>query len=177
MGGVSLAGCSLYSKQAFINSGILWSPPALHRGVFPADQGKKVSNQGKKGAKSNIYLLVFVLPRENRRPKGAKFKIYLGFEGCRGFRCGSLFVAVVVSTGGRWSGNSCYFADVSKIGQNNARRSAFCLLSRFVLGVLALKYAFIRVLRAFLARFVGFVWVCVACVLCVACGAFVCVSG
>ena len=41
--------------------------------------------------------------RENRRPKTAKFKIYLDFEDCRGFRCGSLFGAVVVSTGGRWS--------------------------------------------------------------------------
>ena len=53
----------------------------------------------------------------------------------------------------------------------------FCLLSRFVLGALALKYAFIRVFRAFLARFGVVVWVCVACVLCVACVAFVCVSG
>ena len=52
----------------------------------------------------------------------------------------------------------------------------FCPLSRFVFGALPLKYAFIRVLRGFLARFVGFVWVCVACVLCVACGAFVCVN-
>lgn len=37
--------------------------------------------------------------RENRRPKRAKSKIYLSFEDCRGFRCGSLFGAVVVSTG------------------------------------------------------------------------------
>ena len=78
---------------------------------------------------------------------------------------------------GRWSGNSCYFADVSKIGRNTAGRSAFCPLSRFVLVGLSLKYAFIRVLRAFLAWFIGFVWVYVACVLCVACGAFVCVRG
>ena len=46
-------------------------------------------------------------------------------------------------------------------------------LSCFVLGALPLKYAFIRVLRAFLARFGVLVWVYVACVFCVACGAFV----
>ena len=50
---------------------------------------------------------------------------------------------------------------------------SFCPLSRFVLGALPLKYAFIRVLRAFLAGFGVVVWVCVACVLCVACVAFV----
>ena len=37
-----------------------------------------------------------------------------------------------VSTGGRWSGNSCYFADVSKIGQNPLLLSAFLLCSRCV---------------------------------------------
>ena len=46
----------------------------------------------------------------------------------------------------------------------------------FALGGLPLKYAFIRVLRAFLARFGVVVWVCVVLVLCVACGAFVCVN-
>ena len=54
---------------------------------------------------------------------------------------------------------------------------AFCPLSRFALGALFLKYAFIRVLRAFLAWFVVVVWVCLVLALCVACGAFVCVSG
>ena len=123
-----------------------------------------------------FYLLALVFSRENRRPKTANFKIYLIFEDCRGFRCGSLFGAVVVSTGCRWSGSSCYFADVSKIGRKTAGCSASCPLSRLVLGALPLEYAFIRVLRAFLARFVVFVWVCLACVLCVACGAFVCVN-
>ena len=33
---------------------------------------------------------------------------------------------------GRWSGNSCYFADVSKIGQDTAGRSALSLCSRCV---------------------------------------------
>ena len=54
-----------------------------------------------------------------------------------------------------------------------SRVPSFCPLSRFVFGALALNMALFRVFRGFLARFMGFVWVCVACVLCVACGAFV----
>ena len=42
-----------------------------------------------------------------------------------------------------------------------------------LLGALLANMALFRVLKAFLARFGAFVWVCVACVLCVACGAFV----
>ena len=41
---------------------------------------------------------------------------------------------------GMWSGNSCYFAGVSKIGQDTAGCSAFCPLSRFVFGALACEY-------------------------------------
>ena len=78
-----------------------------------------------------------------------------------------------VSTGGRWLVSLCYFADVSKIGQDPAGCSAFCPPYCFALGVLALNMAPFRVLKAFLARFVGFVWVCVVLVLCLACGAFV----
>ena len=37
----------------------------------------------------------------------------------------------------------------------------FCPLSRFALGAFPLNMALFRVLRAFLAWFVGFVWVCV----------------
>ena len=78
-----------------------------------------------------------------------------------------------VSTGGRWSGNSCYFADVSKIGQDSAGCSAFCLLYRFALGALLADMALFRVFRAFLGGFERFVWVCVVLVRCVACVAFV----
>ena len=77
---------------------------------------------------------------------------------------------------GRWSGNSCYFADVSKIGQDSAGCSAFCPLSRFALGVLYLNMPLFRVLRAFLGGLGRFVWVCLVLVLCVACGGFVCVN-
>ena len=74
-----------------------------------------------------------------------------------------------VSTGCRWSGNSCYFADVSKIGQDTAGCSAFCPLFRLVFGVLSLNMVLFRVLRAFLARFGVVVRACVVLVLCVAC--------
>ena len=55
-----------------------------------------------KRAKVNFFLLAFVFSRDFRRQKTAKVKIYFTFGGCRGFRCGSPFVAVVVSTGCRW---------------------------------------------------------------------------
>ena len=45
-------------------------------------------------AKVNIYLLAFVFSRENRRPKRAKFKIYLSFEGAG--------ASVVALSLGRW---------------------------------------------------------------------------
>ena len=53
---------------------------------------------------------------------------------------------------------------------------SFCPLYRLVLGAFPLKYAFIRVLKAFLAWFGVVVWVCLVLVLCVACVAFVCVN-
>ena len=71
------------------------------------------------------------------------------------------------------AGSLCYFADVSKIGQDTAGCSAFCLLSRSSLGALLANMALFRVLKAFLARFMVVVWVCVVLVLCVACVAFV----
>ena len=96
--------CMLTAHQ----SGIPFPPP------FPAFIGANFQTIVAKVAKMNFFLLAFVFSRGFRRPEGAKFKIYLIFEGCRGFRCGSLFGAVVVSTGCRWSGSLCYFADVSK---------------------------------------------------------------
>ena len=81
--------------------------------------------------------------------------------------------AFIVSTWGRWSGNSCYFADVSKIGQDTAGCSAFCPLYRFALGALSLNMVLFRVFRSVLAGFGRFVWVCVVLVRCVACVAFV----
>ena len=103
--------------------------------------------------------------RENRRPKGAKFKIYFSFEDCRGFRCGSLFGAVVVSTGCRWCRLSVACPPFCRVS------CPFCPLYRFALGALPTNMALFRVLRAFLEGFPCWMWVCIACVLCVACGA------
>ena len=82
-------------------------------------------------------------------PKGAKSK-YIFKSGGR--KTGGDVVACLpfgVPTGGRWSGNSCYFAGVSKIGQDSAGRSAFCPLCRFVFGALLANMPLFRILRAF----------------------------
>lgn len=55
--------------------------------------------------------------------------------------------------------------------------SCLLCLCCFAFGVLCLDMALFSVLRALLAGFMRFVWVCIALVLCVACVAFVCVSG
>ena len=81
--------------------------------------------------------------------------------------------ALLLVPGAGGAGNSCYFADVSKIGQDSAGCSAFCMLYRFALGALLANMVLFRVFRAFLAGFPCWMWVCIACVLCVACGAFV----
>ena len=78
---------------------------------------------------------------------------------------------------GRWSGNSCYFADVSKIGKDSAGRSDFRPLYCFAFGALPTNMPLFRVLRGFSAGFPCWMWVCVASMLFVACGAFVCVRG
>ena len=101
--------------------------------------------------------------------RGQNLNIFLK-SGCRVCKLYRLFgVSAWVCVQALW----CYFADVSKIGQDTAGCSAFCPLSRFVFGALSLNVALFRVLRGFLEGFMGFVWVCVACVLCLACVAFV----
>ena len=105
--------------------------------------------------------------------EGQKPNIFLKC-GCKvGAGCGSACLLFGVSTGCRCAGFLRYFADVSKIGQDTARCFAFCPLSRFALVALLANMALFRVLRAFLARFGVFVWVCSFWVFCVACGAFV----
>ena len=151
-------------------SGKFQSPPAFPAFIVAHFQPKQVENR----SKSNIFLLVFVSPRENRRPKTAKTKIYFTFGAFVVLLSSSFVVAVVVSIGCRWSG-SLWLQDLQE-------RLAlvlwscvpsFCMLSRLVFGVLSLNMALFRVLRAFLGGFMGFVWVYVACVFCVACVAFV----
>ena len=60
------------------------------------------ANFRQKGSKVNIYLLAFVFSRDFRRPKRAKFKIYLDFE-----VAGASVVALSLGRwwcplGGRW---------------------------------------------------------------------------
>lgn len=96
-------------------------------------------------SKVNIYLLVFVLPREFRRPKRAKPK-YIFEIWCR---CGvgsALFVCL----------SSCPL--VQGAGLVHSFRAVFppfCQLSCFACDTLRLNMALFRVLRAFLARFGG----------------------
>ena len=111
--------------------------------------------------------------REFRRQGGAKSKHIFESEGRKTAEDVSACLPFSVSTWCRWSGNSYYFADVSKIGQDSAGCSAFCPLSCFVFGALSLNMALFRVFGAFLGGFMGFVWVCLSCVLFVACVAFV----
>ena len=77
-------------------------------------------------------------------------------------------LACPLVAGGRGSGPACCLALVLW-----SCVPSFCPLSRSSLGALSLNVALFRILRAFLARFGAFVWVCIGSVLCVDCGAFV----
>ena len=83
--------------------------------------------------------------REFRRPKRAKLKIYLIFEDCRGFRCGSLFGVVVVST---WAGGRGTLAILLTLAKMD-KIPAFRPLSCFALGALPANMPLFRVLRGF----------------------------
>ena len=104
--------------------------------------------------------------RENRRPKTAKTKIYFTFGGCRGFRCGSLFVAVVVSTCAGFRGcRTCLNAGSGPLVVCSVLLSALLLCSRCV----AYKYGSISRSKGVLECFPCWMYVCIACVLCVDC--------
>ena len=143
-------------------------PPALQK-------VKSASIKAKTGQKLIFICSVLSHPRifgDNKRQKpkiflkcGRKVGAWDAFPAC--------LSSCPLMAGGR--GCSCYFADVSKIGQDNAGYSAFCPLYCFVFGWLLADMPLFSVLRGFLEGFGGFVWVCVALVLCVACVAFVCV--
>ena len=147
---MSLSVCSPYSTGAFLCS--LPSLPSGCSGVLLPSclhQGKKHQKRGKIG--QNLYFIwcALVFSRGFRRPKGAKSKhIFESKEGMQGVEVVGCLPSGV-PTGCRWSGNSCYFADVSKIGQDPAGCSAFCPLSRFALGALLANMALFCVLRAF----------------------------
>ena len=121
---------------------------------------------GQKRAKVNFCLLGLVFSRDFRRPKQAKIKHILE-SGC--------------NEGARWC-VPCLPFGVSAGAGVQAFELILCFrgvfppfypLYCFALGAFPLKYAFIRILRGFLAWFGVVVWVCSSCVLCVACVVFV----
>lgn len=90
-------------------------------------------------------------PREIGDNKRQKPNIFLKC-GCKvGAGCGSACLPFGVSTGGRWSRNSCYFADVSKNGQNPSFRP----FAASAFPAIPAKYALFRILRGFLEGFYG----------------------
>lgn len=95
-----------------------------------------------------IFWGCLVFCRENRIPKRAKFKIYFNFEGCRGFRCGSLFGAVVVYTGGRW----CRVQGLPVVFRGVFRPFVPLLLCLWWIGF---KYAFISHFKGIFSGFWG----------------------
>ena len=82
---------------------------------FPAyHQGKKHQKQGKTGQKLYFIWCALVFSRENRRQQGAETYIYFTFGCRRASRCGSLFRAVVVSTGAGFRGTLAILLTSSK---------------------------------------------------------------
>ena len=168
---MSLVLCSPYSRTPSLH-------PLLSSGLSLSclSSGQKHQKQGKTGQKLDFLWCALVFSREIARPKGAKSK-YIFERWVQVVQVSPALLAYLYCVHlGMWSGNSCYFADVSKIGQDSAGRPAFCPLYCFAFGALLANMALFRVLRGFSAGFGALVWVCVGCVLFVACGAFVCVN-
>lgn len=95
--------------------------------------------------------------RDFGRPKTAKVKIYFSLRACRGFRCGSPFGAVVVSTGGRW----CRLQGLQvSCGVFRGFLPAFCPLSCFAPDVLGFNMPLFAILRRFLAGFGVWMYIC-----------------
>ena len=116
-----------------------------------------------------LWCFLGIFGDRNRR----NAKIFLKC-GCKvGAGCGSACLPFGVSAGCECAGSLCYFADVSNIGQDAARCSAFYSPCRSALGALLANMALFRVLRRFIWVYRLLVWVCVALVLCLACVAFV----
>ena len=109
---------------------------------FPAyHQGKKHQKQGEKGQKQKYICLLLCFVGKIGDKKGRNLNIFLKARKEGGVLRWSAACLHRVHLG-RWSGNSCYFADVSKIGQDSAGRSAFVLLIA-CLWCVAHKYAFV----------------------------------
>ena len=127
---------------------------------------------GKKGQKLIFICSILSYPRifgDNKRQKpniflkcGCKVGAGLGLLGC--FHRVHLVQACRLSRDSGPEG-SCPLSSGRVF-------PAFWSLCCFAFGALVANMALFRVLRGFLARFGGFVWVCIAWVLCVACEAF-----
>ena len=93
--------------------------------------------------------------RDFRRPKGAKFKIYLIFESCRAS-------VVALSLWRRWcppiAGGQGTLAILLTLAKMDKIHS-FCPFAAFALVVLLANMALFRILRGFLAWFGVVVWV------------------
>ena len=132
------------------------------------------ANFRQKGAKVNFFLLAFVFSRENRRPKRAKSKhIFERWEGRQGVEvvgCLTFGVPTCAEVG-----RASRLQDLPECRRLSSGGvfPAFCPLVCFTPEVLGLNMALFGILRAFLAWFGVFVWVCIAWVLCAACVAFV----
>ena len=134
-----------YIWRSLLSSGSLAF--LLHRGKFSDEQGKN-------GQKLDFIWCSLVFSRDFRRQQRAKFKIYLIFEDCRGFRCGFLFGAVVVSTGAGGAGCRGFRCPAVCV-------PSLCPFAAFACGALLANMPLFAILRAFSAGFVVVVWVCV----------------
>ena len=113
---MSLVLCSLYSRHPLLSSGLSLS-------CLPS--GQEASETGQNGAKVRIYLVCFGVFSgicETERGEKQRYIWNVGRigAGCEGFGC-----LLLACHWCRWSGNSCYFADVSKNGRNPSFLSAF----------------------------------------------------
>lgn len=103
-----------------------------------------------------IFWGCLVFSRDFRRPKRAKFKIYLILRVARASVVALLACRLACPLVAGVSGSLCYFANVNKIGQDAAGCSAFCPPSSLVFGALLANMALFRNFRRFLAGFLLF---------------------
>ena len=137
-GGVPFCRLSPYSNRHTLTPGT------------PASSGthnvKSASKQGETGQKLIFICSVLSRPRNLGDNKGQKPNIFLKC-GCKvvGVRVCLLACLLVEGVQALW----CYFADVSKNGQDTARCSAFYSLCRSSLGASLANMALFRVFRGF----------------------------
>ena len=111
--------------------------------------------RAKSGKSKHLFSCVCVFSGISETKKG-KSEIYFGFGGCRGFRCSSPFVAVVVSTECMWC------APAPTLWVCSVPLPCLCPLSCFAFLLCLSNMTLFRVLRGFW-RVLGcgcmFVWV------------------